>query len=76
MMQFDLGRIFAWVASLAGVRNVNRFKLQIGSPEAQIQQAEAGNLIAMPSRGKANGGPKGMMPPSAGLPQSNSPIPS
>jgi hypothetical protein len=70
MMQYDLGRIFAWVAGLAGVRNVNRFKLQFGSPEALQQQAEAGNLIAMPQR---NAGPRGVTP-SKGLPTSTSPI--
>lgn len=72
MMQYDLGRIFAWVASLAGVRNVNRFKLQLGSPEAIQQQTEAGNLIAMPQRGKA--GPRGVSPTTS-VPTSASPIP-
>jgi hypothetical protein len=75
MMQYDLGRIFAWVASLAGVRNVNRFKLQIGTPEAMAQQVDAGNLIAMPQRGgKPGGGPKGVSQ-SGGVPSSASPIP-
>lgn len=72
MLQYDLGRIFAWVASLAGVRNVNRFKIQVGSPEAIAQATEAGNLIAMPSRG--SGQPRGVSP-SQGVPTSASPIP-
>ncbi len=76
MMQYDLGRIFQWVASLSGVRNVNRFKIQVANPGVLAQQAEAGNIIAL-GGGKAGGGgggARGMMPNSAGIPTSASPI--
>lgn len=52
MMRYDLGRIFGHIANLAGVRNLQQFRVQLGSPEALMQQAEAGNLVA-------TGGPKG-----------------
>lgn len=28
-MQYDLGRIFAWMATVAGLRNINKFKVQV-----------------------------------------------
>lgn len=71
MTQFDLGRIFAWVANLTGVRNVNRFRLQLGTPEAMAQQADAGNLIALPGNRNA---PRGVSPTPA-VPTAASPIP-
>jgi hypothetical protein len=53
--QYDLGRIFAHVAQLAGIRNLSQFKIQIGSPVALQQQAEAGNIIPLaPGRGSQN----------------------
>lgn len=47
MLQYDLGKIFAHVAHLAGIRNVNQFKIQLGSPEQLAQQADAGNIVPM-----------------------------
>ena len=32
MMQYDMGKIFGWVATLAGLKNINRFKLQVLPP--------------------------------------------
>lgn len=31
-MQYDIGRIFAYVAQLAGIRNIDRFKVQVMQP--------------------------------------------
>jgi hypothetical protein len=31
-MQYDLGRIFAWMANLAGLKNINQFKIQVLPP--------------------------------------------
>jgi hypothetical protein len=47
MMQYDIGKIFAYVANLAGIRNVNRFKLQIRPDAAIAQAADMGNIIPM-----------------------------
>lgn len=45
--QYDLAKIFAYVANLAGIRNISQFRIQIGSPEALAQQAEAGNIVPL-----------------------------
>ena len=52
--QYDIGRIFAWVAQLAGLKNINQFKIQI-APDAALQsQAQQGNVIGLPAGGGAN----------------------
>jgi hypothetical protein len=44
-MQFDVASIFMWVAQLAGLRNVQNFRL-VPTPLQQIrQQEQAGNII-------------------------------
>lgn len=48
--QYDIGRIFAWVAGLAGLHNMNRFKIQILPPGANPNLAGQGNVIPMPGR--------------------------
>lgn len=45
--QYDLGRIFAWVASLAGLKNVQQFRMTQQSPEALQQAVQAGNSIPL-----------------------------
>ena len=43
--QYDLGRVFGWVAQLAGLKNINQFKIQI-TPDQQIaQDAQSGNVV-------------------------------
>lgn len=54
VLQYDLGRIFAHVANLAGIRNLNQFKLQIGSPESLMQQADKGNVVPIKPGGNVN----------------------
>jgi hypothetical protein len=47
-MQFDMGRIFSWVAQIAGLKNILRFKL---APDQLLaKQAQMGNVIPMPGR--------------------------
>lgn len=57
MAQFDMGKIFTHLANLMGVRNVGQFRVQLGSPEALLQQQDAGNLIAL--GGRSGGGSRG-----------------
>ena len=45
--QYDTGRIFAWVAQLAGLKNINQFKIQVGQDENLAREAEKGNLIPL-----------------------------
>ena len=50
-MGYDWQRIFAWVASLAGLKNINNFKVQVMPDAALAAQAQQGNVIPMPTRG-------------------------
>jgi len=43
--QYDMGKIFAWVAALGGLKNIQQFKIQLGDPAALAQQAAAGNMV-------------------------------
>jgi hypothetical protein len=43
--QYDLGRIFAWVASLAGLKNIHQFRIQPMDPMQLMQQVQAGNAV-------------------------------
>lgn len=56
MMQYDLGRIFAWVAQLAGIKNLDRFKIQPTDPMALAAAAQAGNVVPIRSGGMGNVG--------------------
>lgn len=65
LMQYDLGRIFGWVAHLAGLKNINQFKVQVLAPG----QAPAGNVIPIrpgvpiPGTNPANTGVGDLAPP-------------
>lgn len=67
MMQYDMGRIFEWVAQLGGLKNITQFKIQLGSPEFLQKQALLGNMVPM----GANSVPGGAKPtkPSATSPE-------
>lgn len=74
MMQFDIGKIFTHVAGLAGIRNVNQFKIQLGSPEQMMQQAQMGNVVPLrppgaPGASPQGGGAPAPTPPSPEAPQ-------
>src|SRR5262245_28576577 len=44
-MSYDWARIFSWVANLAGLKNINQFKIQV-SPDALLQQqVQQGNGV-------------------------------
>lgn len=48
-MGYDWVKIFSWVGSLAGLKNINQFKVQI-APQNIDQQVQAGNVIPMPNQ--------------------------
>jgi hypothetical protein len=50
-MEYDLGKIFAWTAKLAGLKNITQFKVQVLPPG----MAAPGNVIPMPT-GRADMG--------------------
>lgn len=45
MMQYDISRIFAYVAQLMGLRNINRFKIVVAQPGQTPEQAAGGNVV-------------------------------
>jgi hypothetical protein len=47
MMQFDIGKVFTHVAQLAGIRNINQFKVQVVPDAVLAAQAGAGNVIPL-----------------------------
>jgi hypothetical protein len=58
MMQYDLGAIFAHVASLAGVKNLNSFRFKVVPDEQALQAAQVGNALPMKGQqgGRSSGG--------------------
>ena len=46
-MGYDWARIFAWVAQLAGLKNISQFKVQVVPDAALAAQAASGNVIPM-----------------------------
>lgn len=68
-MQYDLGRIFAYVAQLSGLKNIHRFKLQLASPEQLALAAQAGNVVPIRPGASSTmaGGPSAL--PTPGSPQ-------
>jgi hypothetical protein len=63
MVQYDLGRIFEWVAQISGLKNITQFKIELGSPEMLQQQAMMGNLVPMGGGGTKAAGPSGIPEP-------------
>ena len=49
-MSYDWGRIFAWTAQLAGLRNINQFKVQVMPDQLLAAQAQQGNVVPMTPR--------------------------
>lgn len=65
-MQFDIGKIFAWTAQLSGLKNIDKFRVQLASPEQLAQQAAAGNVVPIrPPGGQAALPAPGMGSPDA-----------
>jgi hypothetical protein len=52
--QFDISKIFTYVAQIAGCRNINQFRVQVVPDGMMQQQAQAGNVI--PLRAPGSGG--------------------
>ena len=46
---FQWDKIFSWVGSLAGLKNINQFKIQVVPDGMMQQQAQLGNAIPMAS---------------------------
>lgn len=65
-MEYDLSKIFAWVAGLAGIKNMEQMRraapmnVQVAPDDVLQRQADAGNLI--PFKGSAGAGPQTSLP--------------
>jgi hypothetical protein len=46
-MQFDWAKMFTWIAQLAGLKNIQQFKIQISPDQVLAAQAQAGNVVPM-----------------------------
>lgn len=76
-MGYDWTRIFAWVANLGGIKNIQQFRIQVVPDQQLQQQAQAGNIIPMlPPKGSGitpgnaastQAGLPSLMPPAGGL---------
>ena len=42
---YDIAKIFAWVSSLAGLKNIQQFRIQPQPPGVLEQQVQAGNMV-------------------------------
>lgn len=49
LQSYDLSKIFAFVAQLGGLKNINRFRIQIQPDGVLQQQAASGNVVPMRS---------------------------
>lgn len=55
LQSYDMGKIFAYIAQLGGLKNIQNFKVQLGDPAQLQQQATAGNVIPI---GGSGGNPR------------------
>jgi hypothetical protein len=65
LMQYDLGKVFGYVAHLAGIKNLNEFKIQVEPNERIAQLAQMGNIIPVGGR-RGGRGQQGGGQPAAG----------
>jgi hypothetical protein len=68
MAQYDFAKIFAFVAQLAGLKNINQFKIQVVPDAAMQNQAQAGNSVPMAPPSDGTGMPPPNMANTGGSP--------
>jgi len=50
-MQYDIGAIFAYIAKLAGAKNIDQFKVQVRPDEQIAQMAQQGQIVPIGGQG-------------------------
>lgn len=66
LQQYDLGKIFGYIAQLGGLKNIQQFKVQVMDPGQLAQQQQAGNVVPI-GQGRANAGrSRPQEPPASG----------
>lgn len=58
-MEYDIGKMFMWVASLAGMKNIRQFKVDLQDPAVIQKQLMMGNLMQQPKPGGRTSGSRG-----------------
>jgi len=53
---YDMGGLFAWVGQLAGMKNIQQFRLEISDYEKLRAQVEAGNVLTLREAQNATAG--------------------
>ncbi|MCH8059337.1 MAG: hypothetical protein IIA11_02650 [Proteobacteria bacterium] len=53
--KYDMGRIFEWVAQLAGLKNISQFRIEVQPDDVAAAAAQAGNLIPLNGGGGSPG---------------------
>lgn len=51
LMQYDMGKMFGYVAQLAGIKNLNRFKVEVVPDQMMLEQRTRGNSVPMEGAG-------------------------
>lgn len=75
LMKYDLSKMFSHIAQLAGVRNLNQFKIEVEDPGVLMQQAQAGNIVAAKApRQPGNNAPRGVGQPANGAAIAGTPL--
>lgn len=74
-IQYDLGGIFQWIAQLAGLKNITRFKLQVTPDQILQAQMQAGNSVPAPSNAARRQRPSDKKGGAAPPPPTNQPPP-
>lgn len=65
-MTYSISKIFAWIAQLAGLRNIDKFRIEMGSPEQLQAMAAAGNVVPIRGGGR-NTDPNQLKQPGNGV---------
>ena len=65
-MGYDWSRIFSWVAKLAGLRNIDQFRVQVLPDQVLAAQAASGQSV--PLSGKTAGGASASKKPNGSAP--------
>lgn len=51
LQSYDVNRIIAWVGQLAGLKNIQQFRVQVQPDAAVAAQAQAGNVVPLGGQG-------------------------
>lgn len=67
LQRYDIGRIFEWIAQLAGLKNISQFRIELTPEEQLINEMTKGNVVPL-----NGGGPEGSETSSQVSPNTNS----